>query len=106
MLSTSHASGTLKNARDATLKDWNYDSEGTCQTKSETMSQKLQDVFNGRIPYNWQAMEHPSFTLLLRPNRTSMTSSPHSFLPQRHHPHSAHLDLHPYSLTLPTPANR
>jgi ATP-dependent helicase YprA (DUF1998 family) len=47
---SSHASETLKNARDAALKDRNYDSEGTRQT----MSRKLQDVFNGRIPYEWQ----------------------------------------------------
>jgi ATP-dependent helicase YprA (DUF1998 family) len=47
---SSRASETLKNARDAALKDRNYDSEGTCQT----MSRKLQDVFNGRIPYEWQ----------------------------------------------------
>jgi ATP-dependent helicase YprA (DUF1998 family) len=50
MLSTSHASGTLNYARDAAIKDQNYNSEGTRQT----MSQKLQDVFNGRIPYDWQ----------------------------------------------------
>ena len=50
MLSTYHASNTLKNACDAMFKDWNYDLEGTHQT----MSQKLQNVFNGRIPYDWQ----------------------------------------------------
>jgi ATP-dependent helicase YprA (DUF1998 family) len=47
---SSRASETLKNARDAALKDRNYDSEGTRQT----MSRKLQDIFNGRIPYEWQ----------------------------------------------------
>ena len=47
---SSRASETLKNARDAALKDRNYDSEGTRQM----MSRKLQDVFNGRIPYEWQ----------------------------------------------------
>jgi hypothetical protein len=29
MLSASHASTTLKSARDAVLKDWNYDSDWT-----------------------------------------------------------------------------
>ena len=50
MLPTSHASGTFKNACNAVLKDRNYNSKRTCQT----MSQKLQDVFNGRILYDWQ----------------------------------------------------
>ena len=50
MLSGFHTSVTLKNAREAALKDRNYDSEGTRQT----MSQKLKDVFNGRSPYDWQ----------------------------------------------------
>jgi ATP-dependent helicase YprA (DUF1998 family) len=50
MLSTYRASGTLKNARDAALKDWNYDSEGTRQTMSRT----FQGVFNGKMPYDWQ----------------------------------------------------
>jgi len=50
MLPTSHASGTLKNACNAALKDRNYNSEGTRQR----MSQKLQDVFDERIPYDWQ----------------------------------------------------
>jgi ATP-dependent helicase YprA (DUF1998 family) len=50
MLSSSHVSGTLKTARDAALKDRNYDSERTRQA----MSRKLQDVFEGRIPYDWQ----------------------------------------------------
>ena len=50
MLSNPHASVTLKTARDGALKDQNYDSERTRQA----MSQKLQDVFEGRIPYDWQ----------------------------------------------------
>ena len=33
-----------------------------------------------------------------------MTSSPRSFLLQRHRPHPLHLDLHPFSNILPTPA--
>jgi ATP-dependent helicase YprA (DUF1998 family) len=47
---SSRASETLKNAHDTALKDRNYDSEGTRQT----MFRKLQDIFNGRIPYEWQ----------------------------------------------------
>ena len=43
-------SNTLKNAREATLKDWKYESEGTCQT----MSRKLQDVSDGKTSYSWQ----------------------------------------------------
>lgn len=50
MPATSYASGALKDAREAALKDRHYDSEGTRQT----MSQKLQDVFDGRVPYDWQ----------------------------------------------------
>src|SRR6267154_6369804 len=50
MLSASHASEILKNACDAALKDQDYDSEGT----RKMMSQKLQDVFHGRTPYDWQ----------------------------------------------------
>ena len=50
MLSISRASGTLKSACEAALKDQNYDSDGTRQT----MSRRLQDVFNGRLPYDWQ----------------------------------------------------
>ena len=50
MLSISQTSAKLKNAREAALKDRNYDSEETRQT----MSQKLMDVFNGRSPYDWQ----------------------------------------------------
>jgi ATP-dependent helicase YprA (DUF1998 family) len=50
MLSASRASTTLKIARDAALKDRNYDSDWTRQT----MSSKLQDVFDGRTPYDWQ----------------------------------------------------
>jgi superfamily II DNA helicase RecQ len=41
---------TLKNARNAALKDQRYDSEQTRQT----MSWKLQDVFDRRTPYDWQ----------------------------------------------------
>ena len=40
----------LKNAREAALKDWNYNSEETRQM----MSQKLMDIFNRRSPYDWQ----------------------------------------------------
>ena len=43
-------SDTLKNACEAVLKDWEYDSEGTHQT----MSRKLQDVFDRKTPYSWQ----------------------------------------------------
>jgi ATP-dependent helicase YprA (DUF1998 family) len=46
----SFSSKTLSNARATALKDRNYNSEGTRQT----MSQKLQDAFDGRIPYDWQ----------------------------------------------------
>ena len=43
-------SNTLKNACEAALKDWKYNSEGTCQT----MSQKLQDIFDRKTLYSWQ----------------------------------------------------
>ena len=47
---SSNASGMLQVARDAALKDRNYDSEIT----RRTMAQKLRDIFDGRSPYNWQ----------------------------------------------------
>jgi ATP-dependent helicase YprA (DUF1998 family) len=40
----------LQKAREAALNDRNYDSVGTRQT----MARKLQDVFDGRLPYDWQ----------------------------------------------------
>ena len=50
MISTFHTLKTLKNACEAALKNRNYDLEETHQT----MSQKLQDIFNERTPYDWQ----------------------------------------------------
>src|SRR5712691_5369431 len=50
MLSSSHTSGALRTACNAALKDRNYDSKRT----RKMMSQKLQDIFDGRIPYDWQ----------------------------------------------------
>jgi ATP-dependent helicase YprA (DUF1998 family) len=47
MLSTPKA---LKNAQNAALEDRKYDSKGT----REMMSRKLQDAFDGRMPYDWQ----------------------------------------------------
>ncbi len=44
------ASDALQNAHDAALKENNYDSDGTHQA----MSQKLQEIFDGRSPYDWQ----------------------------------------------------